>query len=272
VFYFVGPKRKRSKATNKPKPKPFPFQEDPVKPSDVERLPKLQEYHVHWNKIRTRFSRNNKLANWYNYRLSSLSPDELNTYLHQVFDDQTTVFKLNISFGYILRSTVTDELQYHYASRNNNNVFDAPLLVRNENDLHQVQNDLQNLDILEWARQLRPSTKWVVDSITNITFFTTNIPRHPIGRGKSLPHYIVENRGIVPLDCDKRTGRVYNDDLCFFRAFALHNGCHTKNLERDAKFYYRRLVIFLNVFFYNFLVKTLCKLIYVKYSNVLVCL
>ena len=28
--------------------------------------------------------------------------------------------------------------------------------------------------------------------------------------------------------------------ICFFRCLALHNGCHTKNLERDTKHYYQQ--------------------------------
>ena len=33
---------------------------------------------------------------------------------------------------------------------------------------------------------------------------------------------------------------IRDSNLCFFRALALHNGCHQKNLERDAKHYYER--------------------------------
>ena len=63
---------------------------------------------------------------------------------------------------------------------------------------------------------------------------------HPIGRGKYLPHYLVENRRISPLDRDIRKGKPYQDNLCFFRCLALHNGCQTKNLERDTKHYYQQ--------------------------------
>ena len=50
----------------------------------------------------------------------------------------------------------------------------------------------------------------------------------------------MENRGIDALDRNYRTGKIYSDNLCFFRALALHNGCHPKNLERDAKHFYER--------------------------------
>ena len=46
--------------------------------------------------------------------------------------------------------------------------------------------------------------------------------------------------GITPVDRDIRRGKPYEDNLCFFRCLALHNGCHTKNLERDTKHYYQQ--------------------------------
>ena len=42
------------------------------------------------------------------------------------------------------------------------------------------------------------------------------------------------------MDRDIQRGKPYEDNLCFFRCLALHNGCHTKNLERDTKYYYQQ--------------------------------
>ena len=93
---------------------------------------------------------------------------------------------------------------------------------------------------MEWIRQQRPNSKWVVDLVTNITWFITKIRDHPIGRGKYLPGYIVDNSGIDALESNAKTGKPYEDNLCFFRCLALHNGCHTKNLGRDTQYYYQQ--------------------------------
>ena len=145
-----------------------------------------------------------------------------------------------MSFGFILRNNETGELQYYYASRNNHQAFEEPFQIATAPDLEQVREALNNLDVLEWVRQRRPNSKWIVDTVTNITFFITKIRGHPIGRGKHLPHYIVENRGLDALENNLRIGKPYNDNMCFFRALALHNGCHLKNLERDTQHYYQR--------------------------------
>ena len=79
-----------------------------------------------------------------------------------------------------------------------------------------------------------------MDLVTNITWFVTKLRHHPIGRGKYLPGYNVDNRGIEPLESNANTGKPYEDNLCFFHYLALHNGCHTKNLERDTKYYYQQ--------------------------------
>ena len=55
-----------------------------------------------------------------------------------------------------------------------------------------------------------------------------------------MPGYIAENRGFDALENNHKTGKPYEDNLCFFRCFALHNGCHTKNLERDTQYYYEK--------------------------------
>jgi hypothetical protein len=51
---------------------------------------------------------------------------------------------------------------------------------------------------------------------------------------------VLENPAIVSLDCDSNTSLPYEDKLCFFRCFALHRGCHPKNLERDTQHFYEQ--------------------------------
>ena len=160
----------------------------------------LPEYRRHWHQIRTRFSRHNRLSDWYNFRLTSLQPQEISNHLDEIFTDQSTVFKINVSFGFILRNNKTGELQYYYASRNNEQVFEEPFQITTAADLPQVCEALKNLDVLEWVSQRRPNSKWVVDTVTNVTFFITKIRGHPIGRGTDLPEYLSNKDGLLPLD------------------------------------------------------------------------
>ena len=94
------------------------FEADPVLiPANL--IPDTEEniaetYRQHWSQIRSQFSRQNRLQDWYNFRLSTVSLTSLHEQLSRIFADQTTVFKVNLSFGFILRNTETGALQYHH--------------------------------------------------------------------------------------------------------------------------------------------------------------
>ena len=70
-----------------------------------------------------------------------------------IFTDQSTVFKLNVSFGFILGNNETGALQYYYASKNKEQVLEEPFQITTAADLQQVRDALLNLDVLEWVRQ-----------------------------------------------------------------------------------------------------------------------
>ena len=109
------------------------------------------------------------------------------SHLNDIFRDQRTVFKLNLSSGFLLRNQETGDLRYYHASANNHVTFPEPFVIARDVDLQQVREALNNLDVLEWARQQRDNSKWVVEQITNITFYVNKLRRHPIGCGRQLP-------------------------------------------------------------------------------------
>ena len=119
----------------------------------------------------------------------------------------------------VLSSVIqTAALQYHHPPANNNLVLE-PFLISNQADLDRLYEQVNNIDFLEWIRQQRPNSKWVVDLVTNVTF-VWKICDHPIGRGKYLPGYVVGNMGITPLDRNIQRGKPYEDNLCLFRCLA----------------------------------------------------
>ena len=157
LFFLLERKTKKTKSTPIEKKQSTLSSSWQQEPRSITDLPEAQqslvpEYRNHWHQIRTRFSRKNRLLDWYNYRLSSLQPQELSTHLGNIFTDQSTV-KLNVSFGFILRINETGALQYYYASRNNEQVFEEPFQITTAADLQQVHEALLNLDVLEWVRQ-----------------------------------------------------------------------------------------------------------------------
>ena len=187
-----------------------------------------QVYQDHWAQIRTKHSRKNKIQDRYNFRLDNLTPNQLAIYLQKFCQEQKLIFKLNLSFGFILRNNETGEYRYYHSSVNNHRFLDTPVLITSEADLANfIQAHLDKMDVLEWARHQRPNSKWVVDIITNVTFFVSKLKGHPIGTGSKLPKFILKNKSMKALNRDHQTGKLYNDNLCFFRCLAVHNGCHS---------------------------------------------
>ena len=156
--------------------------------------------------------------------------------MHDVFEKQKTAFKVNATFGFVLKNNETGELRYHYSS-SNTRVLTAPFLIQNRLDLISFLNKFLLQDPLEYARLQRPNSKWVVDLVTNLTLYIYRIPDHPIGTNiVGLPNYILQNPAIISLMNDpNKHGEPYRDNLCFFRCLALHQGCHPKGMEKKTK-------------------------------------
>ena len=127
-------------------------------------------------------------------------------------------------FSVFLCICVTGELRYWHPSQNNGQVLDHPVLVRTAQDFITFMDALRHSDILEWARQQRPNTKWIVDIVTNVTLYINKIKGHPVGALVDLPSYIAKNMSLISLHKDQHHHKVYDDNLCLFRCLALHTG------------------------------------------------
>ena len=190
-----------------------------------------QCYRQNWHQIRTR-QRGGQFVESYLHRLEE--GNDLSAIFRNIFEKQKSAFKVNMAFGFILKNEETGEVRYYYPSQNGY-VFENPIVIRNGEDLAKFMKKIEGVDWQEYIRQQKPNSKWTVALITNVAFVIYKLPDHPIGRGKSLPSFVIENRGLDALETDKNTGELYEDNLCFFRCLARHRGCNLKNLERTTK-------------------------------------
>ena len=230
---------KRFHDANPPGPSnPAGVREDPVEcPPDVECLFHCEEDELeciqrNWTSIRSH-TIHQKLTDIYNERITDLT--NLKEIIESIFKEQTTAFKLNLSFGFILKNNETGEVRYYYPSQNGF-VFQEPLLIANQEDLENLLNKVADTDWLEYIRKQKPNSKWRVSLTCSVGIYIYKIPEMPIGRGGFfLPSFIVENRGVDALERNKQTGNVYEDHLCYFRCLARHKGFEVKNLEKKTK-------------------------------------
>ena len=224
-----APKRRRIVAS---------LNEDPVLAPPVEHAANdelssaIRDFvHENWGSVRTHVV-HGPIQTRYNRRLTSLDMRDLHDQLFLLFDQQTTAFKVNVSFGFVLREKENDRLRYYHSSNNCcGRYLEEPALITNRDDFDRFLARIQESDILQWAVAQRPNSDWVCELVTNATFFLNKIVHHPIGCvGVTLPDYLKHNKAIVGLTKDEH-GVTYNDNLCLFRCLALHQGCDVRRLE-----------------------------------------
>ena len=186
-----------------------------------------------WGSIRT-YVAQGPVQTRYNRRLASLDTRDLHEPLRELFDQQTTAFKLNCSFGFFLREKESGRLRYYHSSNNCcGRYLEEPSLITNRDDFDRFLERIHQPDILQWAISQRPNSDWVCERVTNATFFVNKIVQHPIGCvGVILPDYVKNNKAIVGLAKDEH-GAIYNDNLCLFRCLGLHLGRDVTTLYEE---------------------------------------
>ena len=172
--------------------------------------------------VRTFF--NGPVQTRYNHRLTSLDTRDLHDQLFLLFDEQTTAFKINCSYAFLLKNKTTNRFRYYHSSNNCcGRLLEEPSLITNRDDFDRFLARIQESDILQWAIAQRPNSDWICEMVTNATFFLNRIDNHPIGCvGVALPDYVKHNKAIVGLEKDRKS--TYNDNLCLFRCLALRLG------------------------------------------------
>lgn len=185
-----------------------------------------------WQQIRTR-QRGGRFVMVYTRRLKEGS--DVGAMIQRIFRQQKTAFKVNLAFGFILRNGDNGEVRYYYPSRNGF-VFPEPFVVANPDDLQSVLLRVGEKDWQEYVRQQKPSSKWRVAHLTNVSFHVYPLVDRPIGRGGEgyLPRWVVENRGLDALEKNTK-GKVYGDNLCYFRCLARFKGEKLPKLEKLTK-------------------------------------
>ena len=134
--------------------------------------------------------------------------------------------KVNCSVGCVLRHITTGELRYFHSSENNASLFERPKMVASIANLREVWESIGEVDLEERSRERRPNTSWRVLIVTNLTFYVwkaRGVARVRSPPAQGLPDYLVNSKSLLAMDRDR--GKVYDDNLCFFRCLAVSLGC-----------------------------------------------
>ena len=138
------------------------------------------------------------------------------------------------SFWKILRILLC---RYFYAHENNT-VIERSKLVCTPDDITKLKEKLQKKDIVELCTRERANTKWKFCKLTNLTVFAVLLKDVPMGCNDSvLPQPLLKNQNVSYLTFEKNTIKPYNDNLCLFRAVALHLFVNERLEEETSKIF-----------------------------------
>ena len=169
----------------------------------------------------------------FNYAVEILNETIVNEKLDQFFNNLKCAAKVNLAIGFILKNIEDGGFRYFYAHENNS-LLDRSKLVGTHDDFAKLKDFLNKTDVIESCSRERMNTKWRFYKWTNLTVFAALLKDVPMGRKNAvLPEPLLKNHTINCLTSEESTRQPYNDNLCLFRALALHlHG--TQRLEEET--------------------------------------
>ena len=158
----------------------------------------------------------------FNFAMSTFDNSLINKKLDLVFNGLKFAAKVNFAFGFLLKNVEDGSCRYFYAHENNT-LMERSKLVCTPDDNTNLKEKLQKMDIVDICTQERANTKWKLDKLTNLTVFAALLKNVSMCcKDSVLPEPVLKNQNVNCLTFEKNTRKPYNENLCLFRAVALH--------------------------------------------------
>ena len=154
--------------------------------------------------------------------VNNLTAQVIEEILDRVLDKLKCVAKRNLALGFILKNIEDGKFRYFYAHQNNT-LLEQSKLVSNKDDMAKLKKILKKTDVIESYTKERSNTKWGFFKLTNLTKFAAILTDIPMGcKDAVLPESLLKNHTVNCLTYEQSTKKPYKDNLCLFRALALH--------------------------------------------------
>ena len=173
----------------------------------------------------------------FNFAMPSFDMSLLNDKLDYVFKELKCVAKVNLAVEFVLKNVEDGSCRYFYAHENNT-VMERSKLVCPQVVMTNLKDRMQKMDIVHLYTRERSNTKWKFYKLTNLTSFASLLKEVPMGcKDTVLPEPLLKNHKVNCLTFERITRQPYSDNLCLFRALALHLHGNEKLEEETSKFF-----------------------------------
>ena len=173
----------------------------------------------------------------FNFAVNNLTAQVIEEKLDRFLDKLKCVAKLNLALGFILKNIEGRKFRYFYA-HGNNTLLEQSKLLSNKDDMTKLKEILKKTDVIESCTKERSNTKRRFFKLTNLTIFAALLRDIPMGcKDAVLPESLLRNHSIYCLTFERNTRQPYKDNLCLFRAFALHLYGNERLEEETSKLF-----------------------------------
>ena len=173
----------------------------------------------------------------FNLAVNNLTAQVIEENLDRVLDKLKWVAKLNLALGFILKNIEDGKFRYFYAHENNT-LLEQSKLVSNKDDMAKLKQILKKTDVIGTCTKERSNTKWRFFKLTNLTIFAALLKDIPMGcKDEVLPEPLHRNHSIYCFTYERNTRQPYKDNLCLFRALALHLHGNERLEEETSKLF-----------------------------------
>ena len=109
-----------------------------------------------------------------------LDAHSLRQQLDSVFEKLKFAAKLNVAFGFEIKSVEDWTCRFCFTHKNNT-LMERSNFVATKEDLAKMKNVLSNIDMIEARTEKLPNTKWKLYKLTNDLVFAAPLKEVPVG-------------------------------------------------------------------------------------------
>ena len=169
--------------------------------------------------------------------VETLNGKIVNEKLDHFFNNLKCAAKVNLAFGFILKIIEEGGFRYFFAHEFNTRL-DRSKLVCTREDLARLKDFVNKTDVIESCSREKLSTKWRFYKLTNLNVFAALQKYVSMGCNDAvLPEPLLKKCKINCLTFQRKRRQPYNDNLCLFRALALHLHGNQRMEEEFSKIF-----------------------------------
>ena len=173
----------------------------------------------------------------FNFAMSSFDISLLNDKLDYVFKELKCAAKVNLAFVFVLKN-IEHGVSRDFYPHENNTIMERTKLVCTQADMVNMKERMQKAGNVDICTRERANTKWKFYKLTNLTIFASLLKDVPMGcKDTVLPEPVLKNHNVNCFTFERNRRHPYNDNLCLFRALALHLHGNEKLEEETSKIF-----------------------------------